>query len=367
MKYRICNFCVMDTSDREIVFDEKGICNHCKSAKIKLEQIKKRKEQFDLSTYMSNIKKEGSGKKYDCIVGISGGVDSCYVMHLVKQYGLRPLAVHIDNCWNSKYAENNIRTIVDKLGIDLYTQKVNWDEFRELQLAFLKASTPDSEIPTDHTLFPILGMIAHKHHCKYIIMGHNSSSESILPRTWSYGHFDWKYIKSVNRQFGKGRLKSYPHFTRPDHDYFMRKYEWFNILDYIDYNKEEAKQYLIENYGWKDYGGKHQESFYTKFYQTYILPVKFGYDKRRAHLSSLIVAGQMTRENALKILEEKPYDEVTIDEDIKYFSDKMEISIEEFENIMQLPVKSYWDYPSNENDFMGKVIQKLSKIFNSSK
>ena len=365
MEYRMCNYCVMDTSDQEIAFDEQGCCNHCRNAKKKLQEIEEKKIKFDPKAFSEEVKAAGKGKKYDCIVGISGGVDSCYVMYLTKKMGLRPLAVHFDNGWDSELAVQNIKNLLEKLGVDLYTYVVDWQEFRSLQLAFFRASTPDCEIPTDHMIFPVLGMIAHKYKCKYIIMGQNTTSESILPRSWSQGHYDWRYIRSVYKMHGEGsgKLKTFPHFDRPDYDYFMRKYVWFNILDYIDYDKEAAKRFLEEKYSWRDYGGKHYESFYTKFYQTYILPVKFGYDKRRMHLSSLIVAGQLTREEALEVLKTPPYDEKTIERDIEYFLEKMQISREEFDRIMQDKPMSYWDYPNNENDLTGRVIRTISKMF----
>lgn len=365
MEYQICSRCVMDTSDPEIVFDEHGVCNHCKGAKEKLREVEEKRKNFDGDAFSAEVKAAGKGKKYDCIVGISGGVDSCYVMYLAKKMGLRPLAVHFDNGWDSELAVQNIKRLLEKLEIDLYTYVVDWQEFRSLQLAFFRASTPDCEIPTDHMVYPVLGMMAHKYKCKYIITGHNNASESILPQSWSQGHFDWRYIRSVYRIHGEGsgKLKTFPHFDRPDYDYFVRKFVWFNILDYIDYNKDEAKKFLQENYGWRDYGGKHYESFYTKFYQTYILPVKFGYDKRRMHLSSLIVAGQLSRDEALETLETLPYDEKTIERDIEYFLEKMQISREEFDRIMKEKPLRFQDYPNNTNDLTGRLIKKLSKMF----
>lgn len=185
MENRICNYCVMDTSDSSITFDKNGVCNNCKDAKRFIAKLERQKSEFDMDSYISKMKKDGKGKKYDCIVGISGGVDSCYVMHTVKKEQLRPLAVHFDNGWNSELSVQNIKRILEKLDIDLYTYVVNWQEFRDLQLSFLKASTPDSEIPTDHMIFPIMSMIAHYYHVKYVVMGYNMTSESILPRTWS--------------------------------------------------------------------------------------------------------------------------------------------------------------------------------------
>lgn len=363
MEYKICKCCVMDTSDKEISFDENGICNHCKSAKAALKKSEKERKNFNLKDFMEKVKADGINRKYDCVVGISGGVDSCYVVYLTKKMGLRPLAVHIDNGWDSELSVQNIRNLLEKLEIDLYTYVVDWQEFRDLQLSFLKASTPDSEIPTDHMIYPVLGMAAHKYKCRYIFMGCNSTSESIMPRTWSHGHADWRYIKNIYKKYGHGKLKTFPYFNRADLDYFLRKYVYFNILDYIDYDKEKAKKFLQEKYDWRDYGGKHYESFYTKFYQTYILPTKFGYDKRRMHLSSLIAAGQLSREEALQILETSPYDKQNIERDIEYFLEKMQISREEFDAIMKAEPLSYWDYPNGENDWIGKILQLMRKLW----
>ena len=362
MVYRICNRCVMDTSDSQIQFDGHGICNHCKSAERILIHMKEQKEDFNLNQYIDRIKQQGNGKQYDCIIGISGGVDSCYCIYLAKQYGLRPLAVHFDNGWNSELAVQNIRVLLEKLDVDLYTYVVNWQEFRDLQLSFLRASTPDSEIPTDHMIQPILSMVAHKYGIHSVWVGCNQASESILPDTWSHGHRDWKYIKAVHDRFGTKKFKTYPHFNRMDMLYFNLYTEWFSILDYIDYDKEKAKEFLMKEFGWRDYGGKHYESFYTKFYQTYILPIKFGFDKRRMHCSSLIMAGQMTRDEALRILDTPAYDKATIERDIDYFTEKMEISREEFDRIMGVPPESFWDYPNYETDFIGKLQSKMYQI-----
>ena len=211
MEYQMCSHCVMDTSDPEIVFDEQGVCNHCKGAGKKLREVEEKRKNFDVAAFGAEVKNSGKGKKYDCIVGISGGVDSCYVMYKVKEMGLRPLAVHIDNGWDSELAVQNIKRLLEKLDIDLYTYVVDWQEFRSLQLAFFRASTPDCEIPTDHMIFPVVGMMAHKYKCRYIITGHNNASESILPRSWSQGHFDWHYIRAVYRMYGDdaGKLKTF--------------------------------------------------------------------------------------------------------------------------------------------------------------
>lgn len=349
---KICNYCVMDSTDPDIVFYGDAGCSNCKEARKKLHSSRKTIE--DLHIITKQIKKAGKGKKYNCVIGVSGGVDSSFVAHMVKKMGLRPIAVHLDNGWDSEEAVSNIKCLLDKLDIDLYNYVADWQEFKDLQLSFLKASTPDSEIPTDHAIIAALYIVAEKYNIKYIIDGHNISSESILPVQWSQGHSDWKYIKSIQEQFGTQSLKTFPHISRWKGLYYdkIRKIERIHALDYIRYDKEKAKEILSKKYHWIDYGGKHHESFYTKFYQAYILPQKFGYDKRKAHLSSLIAAGQITREAALKKLEEPLYDPGSLEQDITYFIHKMNINKAEFDSIMQSPKKTYWDYPNYKKDWI---------------
>lgn len=347
VKYRICVQCVMDTSDPEISFNSEGICSHCLSYPGKKrafilpgEQRKKRLEEF-----VASCKKKGKGKPYDCVIGVSGGVDSTYVAWLVKSLGLRPLAVHLDNGWNSELSVSNIKGVLAKLNIDLYTHVLEWEEFKSLQLAFLRASTPDSEIPSDHAIVALMRQIADKYRVP-VIWGVNFSSEAILPRAWSQGHMDWGYIKRVNKLFGTKKLHDYPHYSVWKLIYYqrIRRQETFDILNYIDYDKESAKIFLINELGWRDYGGKHNESIYTRIFQSYILPVKFGYDKRRAHYSSLILAGQMTRKEALILMKEPPFSNDTIAEDIDYLIKKLGIDREEFNKIMKEKAKKYDDY-----------------------
>lgn len=359
-QYQICTRCIMDTSDPDIVFDDKGVCNHCKQAEKLLQSCSDKKAVFNMDEYLNRVKNDGIGKEYDCIIGVSGGVDSSYVLYYLKKNGLRPLAVHFDNGWNSELAVQNIRILLEKLDVDLYTYVVNWQEFKDLQLSFLKASTPDSEIPTDHMIYSILPFVAHEYGIKHIIMGNNMSSESILPPKWSYGHHDWKYIKSVHKQYGTIPLKTYVYKTRLSTIYFAKKIEWLSILDYLDYDKEKAKQMLIEDYGWRDYGGKHYESFYTKLYQSYILPRKFGFDKRRAHYSSLIVAGQLTRDEAIEKMKEALYNDRELARDIEFFVEKMDIMKEDFDEIMNKPCLTYMDYKNYENDLLGSLIKKIN-------
>ena len=354
-EYRMCTRCLMDTSDPEIRFDEQGVCNHCHDYDRLVQQrvLTGEAGRRYLEKLVEQIKREGRGKPYDCVMGVSGGVDSTYVAYVAKtELGLRPLAIHMDNGWDSELAVKNIEETLKRLGIDLYTKVLDWEEFKDLQLAFLKASTPDSEIPSDHAIWAVIGDMAEKLKVRYILSGFNVRTESHLPRAWSQGHFDWKYIQSVHRQFGKGRLKTFPHqdlFTYYRRLLSLRRVD---ILNYLDYNKQEAMKLLERELGWKYYGGKHHESIYTRFYQGYILPTKFGYDKRRSHLSSQICSGEITREAALVELQKPTYAPSMQEEDREYVAKKLGVSDGEFDAIMRLPRKSFSDYPS-----YGRVIE----------
>ena len=363
MNYQICTRCIMDTSDPKITFDLEGKCNHCTNAITKLKNIPIHQKNAPeiLNNLVAKIKEKGKNKKYDCIIGLSGGVDSTNTALKVKKLGLNPLAIHFDNSWNSELANSNIENICKILEIDLYTYVVNWKEFKDIQLSFIKASTPDWEIPTDHAIYTILSKMASKHGVKYILAGTNEATESILPSSWSYGHSDWKYIKNVHKLFGKVKIKTFPHYSLYKRLWwmFIKKIEFIPFLDYIEYNKDLAKEQIIKELNWRDYGGKHHESIFTKIYQSYFLPVKFGFNKKRAHLSSLIIANQISREQALIEIAKSPYDERTISNDIEYFINKFELSNSEFEEIMKAKNTSFNDYPNNENSGFTKIIYKL--------
>lgn len=370
-EYQICKRCIMDTTDPDIIFDEKGYCNHCTNAVKNIEYYKTIDREQELKKIIERIKKKGQGKKYDCIIGVSGGVDSSYLAYKVKEFGLRPLAVHLDNGWDSELAVTNIKNLLTKLDIDLYTYVLDWEEFRSLQVAFLKASTPDSEIPTDHAILALMRKEAARYNAS-IIIGSNLITESIMAKSWSQGYQDWEYIKRVNKLYGTKKLKNFPHISIWTRIYYNRvkRQKMYCLLDYLNYNKEQAKKFLIENFGWKDYGSKHHESIYTKFYQNYILPTKFGFDKRKAHLSSLIVAGQITREEALEKMKEKLYNEDELKEHLEYVPKKLGISRKEFEAIMKTPPAKYTDVSPKiprlimklENEFFKKII-KIKKQF----
>jgi N-acetyl sugar amidotransferase len=341
----------MDTSDPEITFDDSGHCNHCVAVTA---QRAARLEAFTEGEYridrlVETVRQAGMGRTYDCIIGVSGGVDSTYAAYIVKQHGLRPLAVHFDNGWNSELAVQNIERTLSALSIPLHTHVVDWEEFRGLQLSFLRASVPDAELPTDHAIGALLYHTAAKFGVRYIISGTNVNTESILPLSWTYYVSDWKYIKSVHRRFGGGALRTYPSSSlyRYIFDTMVRRIKAVSILNAVPYDKGAAMDVLEREIGWRNYGGKHHESIYTRFFQSYILPRKFGIDKRRAHLSSLIMSGQSSREAALAELATPIADERLVAEDRIYVAKKLGLSLVEFDAIMASPVKSYRDYPND--------------------
>lgn len=352
---RICVRCVMDTTDPDITFDAQGVCNHCRQFDLVYQPVLERAASDQgpsaLSAVVDSIKAQGAGSDYDCIIGISGGVDSTYVAWKVKELGLRPLAVHFDSGWNSELAVANIENLVKRLGFDLHTFVVDWEEMADLQLAFFKASLANCDIPTDHGFLAVLYHTAAKYGVKTFISGGNIATESILPQAWGYNAGDRRHLRAVHRRFGRVPLKTYPTLS------FFDRYFWFpaikgfrevRLLNYLDYNKEAAKALITRELGWRDYGGKHYESIFTRFFQAYYLPRKFGFDKRKAHLSSLIVSGQMTREKALQELNEPTAPADLLERDKEFLARKMGITVAEFDEILSQPPKSYRDYPSNE-------------------
>jgi N-acetyl sugar amidotransferase len=353
----------MDISDPDLILDEEGVCNHCRRYDIELPKRVFSGEiaKVELEKIVYKIKQAGKGKDYDCIIGVSGGVDSTYVAYLSKQLGLRPLAIHFDNGWNSELAVANIEKTLNKLGIDLYTFVINWDEFRDLQKSFLKASTPDGEIPTDHAINALLFQEASKHNIKYIISGMNFATESMAVKSWAYGHSDWTYIKDIQSKFGTKKLKQYPHFSLFSLFYytFIKKIKVVSVLNYVEYNKADVMEKIIKELEWVYYGGKHYESVYTRFYQGYILPQKFNIDKRRGHLSDLINSGQMKREDALEEMKENTYLGSLLTQDLRFVKKKLELSDDEFQTIMDTKPKSFRDYKNIEH-----YIVKLKKMVN---
>jgi len=360
-EYQICSKCIMDTvSDPDIFFNHEGICNYCTSYNETF-QTRHTTDNNAFSEILNKMKEAGKNKEYDCIIGVSGGVDSTYIAYLLKENGINPLAIHFDNGWNSELAVSNIEKVLKILDIDLYTYVIDWEEFKDLQLSFLKASTPDSEIPTDHAIYALLLREANKRNIKYLISGMNYKTESIAPPSWSYGHSDWKYIKSVHKIFGNIKLKKYPHYSLLYlfYSFFVRRVKMVSLLNYMDYDKEKAMKLIEDKLGWKYYGGKHYESIYTRFFQAYILPQKFEIDKRKGHLSNLISSGQMTRQQAMEEFQKETYPKNLLEQDKEFVIKKFGLTENSFQEIMDLPKKTHRDYKSNY-----KTIKRLKTLYN---
>ncbi len=358
-----CVRCVLDETITNISFDEDGLCNYCKNYDLEARPILENKGNLEaLEKKVEEIKAKGKGKRYDCLIGLSGGVDSSYVAHFLAERGLRPLAFHLDNGWNSDISVKNIKNIVSRLGIDLYTHVIDWDEFKDMQLAFLKAGVVDVELLTDHAITAVAYKLIRKEKIKYFISGSNYATEAIMPNEWSYYKWDSKNIKSIHRMFGKQPIKTYPSYNFIDKIKSQSIYEVVRVLDYIEYNKEDAMKLLKDKLGWQYYGGKHYESIFTKFYQAYILPNKFGIDKRKPHVSSLINSGQFTKEQAYEELSHPLYpSEEEKEKDIEYILKKFNLSRTEFDKIISDPPKSHLDYPNGVamNNLLKKVKRTL--------
>lgn len=357
-----CRRCVLDTTVGDITFDESGICNYCHSYDAIIKTVPEGEAATQkLNEIIEKIKREGRGQEYDCIIGISGGVDSTYLADLVIKNGLRPLAVHVDTGWNSEIATQNIQKLVEILDIDLMTFVIDWQEMKDLQLSFFKASLPDCDIPQDHVFPAVLHKLAKKYNIKSIISGHNIVTEFILPRNWSYNSNDLEHILDVHKKFGTKKLSKYPKYSFVDKIKYhhINKIRSVRLLYYVPYNKDEVKDYIIEKLGWKDYGGKHFESRFTKFFQSYYLPTKFGFDKRKAHLSNLIISGQTSKEEALKELAIPSYDIKDLGEDLDYITRKLGVSIEEWEEIMKRPPLKHHDYRTEQDSMPYKLYSKI--------
>ena len=362
--YQQCVRCLMDTTDPQIKFDEKGICNHCTEFLIRRNEVKAMKKSGPehLEEIVRNIKKKGKSKKYDAVLGISGGVDSCYVGYLLKKKGIRTLLVHMDNGWNSDDATLNIKNVAKKLGFDYQSYVLDWEEFKDIQLAFLKASVVEAETPTDVAIMGALHRIAAREGIKYIISGGNLATEGILPKTWHYNAKDTKYFNFIQKTFGTKRVRKFPNFGFRKEMYFklIKGIRIVYLLNYVEYNKADAIKILQEEIGWKNYGGKHHESHFTKFVQSYLLPKKFNLDYRKATLSSQICSGEITREKAMEALKTPLYDEEDIEREKVYIAKKLGITKEELDKIIELPGKYYNEYPNDEKrlNFIYKIYKK---------
>lgn len=330
MVYQLCTRCIMDTSAVDISFSEDGTCNYCQSflARLKTFQpaISSEREKI-AGEFIARVKRDGIGKEYDCVIGVSGGADSAYALYLAKKNGLRPLAVHMDNGWDSELAANNIANLVRRLDVDLYTHVIDWEEYRLLMDAFFKADVIDVELLYDNAMFDVNYKLAAKYGIKWILAGINTTTEGMrMPANWNWFKFDKKNIEIIGRKCSNVRLNTFPAIGTLDFiGYtFLRKIHWVPFLDYFDYHKPKCMQLLVDELGFKPYPYKHYESVFTRFYQGYILPKKFNVDKRRLHLSTLICSGQMSRDEAISLMQSSPYPSQTeLASDIEYFLKKM--------------------------------------------
>lgn len=353
--YRMCTKLVMDTTDPDIRFDRNGVCHYWHEYQQVIASMPQDEERTQLlQKTIADVKRRGKRKRYDCILGLSGGVDSSYMAYLAKQHGLRPLVVHFDNGWNNELAVSNIEKIVTKLDFDLHTFVMDWHEFRDLQRAYFKASVLDLEVPTDHMIFGALFQIASKHGIRSILSGNNIATEWLLPKRWYFSKFDLVNLREIHRQHGTSKLKNLPALGAWERTYYqqVKDIQDIKLLDLVPYSKREAKRFLISEFDWQDYGGKHYESIFTRFYQGYILPRKFNIDKRKAHFSNLIVAGEMTREEAIAELEQPPYDPILQSQDKSYVAKKLGFSDEEFEKILSLPNRDQREFGNEREKYM---------------
>jgi N-acetyl sugar amidotransferase len=366
--YQICTQCVMDTSDSEISFDGAGVCDHCHSfeSDVKPHWHPDERGRAAVAAAVAAIKKSGEGKPFDCILGMSGGLDSSYMLHLVvKEFGLRPLVFHVDGGWNSDIAVSNIQNLVGGLGLDLYTEVINWEEMRDFQLAFFKSGVPHLDIPQDHAFIATLYHFANKNGIKWILNGGNISTECVRnPKEWLYYGTDMAQLRDIHGQFGTRELKTYPFSSVFFHKIYLRyikRLRVFKPLDLLPYTKQLAINTLSSEYGWKAYPQKHFESRFTRFYEGYWLPTRFGYDTRRVQFSSLILTGQMTRAEALAKLEQPAYDPAIIDEDFAFIASKLRISVDELRSYHEMPKKTYQDYKNQEwmFDLGAKVLKAI--------
>ena len=359
-----CKRCIMDNvNDPDLQLDENGICNHCHNYDEAIKRLpKKEKAAEHFKQTIAAIKADGVNKKYDCIIGVSGGVDSTYLAYLAKQNGLRPLLMHCDNGWDSELSVKNINNICDKTGFDLQTYVLDWEEFRDIQLAFFKAGVVDIELPYDYALIITTYKEALKNNIKYVLTGHNVVTEgTLLPQSWRQEKTDIVNIKAIHKQFGNLPTKTFPYFSFARQYMVNRKLKFISLLNYTDYNKTEVKKTIIEKLGWRDYGGKHYESIFTRFYQGYILKEKFHIDKRQFHLSVLVQSGQMTREEALYEYSLPAYNADQLVEDKAYVMKKLGFTEETFDAYLKAPIKSHEEYPTIQKywDIYFKAIKVL--------
>jgi N-acetyl sugar amidotransferase len=353
---RICSNCVMDETDAAITFDSQGMCDHCRTFYSHIEPAWRAQTANDtsLKQITAKIQSSGKGRDFDCIIGMSGGIDSSYLVFVAKEImGLNPLVFHVDAGWNSQVAVNNIERMVDGLGLDLFTEVIDWEEMRDLQKAYFQSGVPHIDTPQDHAFFATMYKFAAKHNINYILTGGNYSTECVRnPMEWMYFQSDSRQLRDIHRRFGSRPLNTFPQTSILWHKVWLPYFRGVRVLrplDHMQYRKGDAKNLLQSRFGWQPYPQKHFESRFTRFYESYWLPERFGYDVRKVQFSSLILTGQMTRPEALKELANPPFDSNTITHDIEFVASKLEISVDELLSYLNLPLKTFRDYQSQES------------------
>lgn len=367
---QICTRCIMDTTASNIVFDEKGRCNYCADFLERLSSNGLVESSSNRDAFLRRVRGTGSGKDYDCIVGLSGGVDSSYALYLAVQHGLRPLAVHLDNGWNSELAVDNIANLVRSLHVDLFTHVIDWEENKDLQLSFFKANVVDIELLMDNAMLALNYRMARHYKVKWILAGSNRSTEGMhMPPNWNWLKFDEKNIRDIHRRFGSKPIKTHPLISVKGvlWNRYVRGIRWTPFLDFFDYRKDEALKTLESAVGYRPYPYKHYESVFTRFYQGYILPRKFGIDKRKLHLSTLVITGQMSRYQALAMISAPPYpDPQQQRDDYAFVLKKLGFTPEEFESYMATPSTAHDHYATDKPlwDFLYGIRHKLRVVRN---
>jgi aminotransferase len=365
--YQVCTQCVMDTSDPNIVFDTNGVCDHCH----RFVQLARRswfpneEGARQLNALIDRMKDDGKGKEYDCILGVSGGVDSSYMALKMAECGLRILAVHVDAGWNSETAAHNIERLIEHCGMDLFTHVVNWEDMRELQLSYLKSGISNQDVPQDHVFFATLYHHAVKHKLSWVLNGANVATEGVFPTAWHGSSTDARSLRAIQKRFGTRKLTDYRtvSFFKYYIEYpYLRRMKVIRPLNYMPYVKSEAVEELERTISYKAYRRKHGESLFTRFHQDYYLPTRFGWDNRLPHLSSLIVSGQMTRDEAIERLKEPLYDQAELDRDIDYVAKRLRLNREEFLELLKVPVHHFEDLPNQERAYRAlKAVQSVAE------
>lgn len=353
--WRQCTRCVMDTTDPDIFFDDQGVCSHCQryEREVKAEILPPDAAARWFDKTLGEIRQAGRGKQYDCLLGISGGVDSSYLAYLAWKHGLRTLLVHMDNGWDSELAVRNIENIVRTTGFDYFNHVVDWEEFRDLQLAYLRASVIDIEVVTDQAITALIYRTGARFDIRYILTGENIVTEAILPQAWCFStKNDLANLRAIHACYGERPLRTYPMLALYQRRTFqaVRDFQYVPLLNYVPYDQAETVRTLEGEFGWRSYGGKHCESIFTKFYQAYILPVKFHVDKRKAHLSSLICSGQLSREEALARLATPVYKPGELEVECAYVLKKLGLTPAEFEAIMARPIVPHSAFATEKTD-----------------